>query len=126
VSAARSLTGEWDGIFNYPHTLPPTAFAATLREEGGVLSGETVETGEGGALHALLQGTRAGATVAFIKTYDDGHPKPIRYAGTLDADANEITGRWHIAGDWSGSFIMVRKGSAAETIEERVGELAER
>jgi hypothetical protein len=122
MSAARSLTGEWDGIFNYPHSLPPTAFAATLREEGGMLSGETVETGDGGARHALLQGTCNGAAVAFVKTYDNGHRMPIHYAGTLDAEASEITGRWHIVGHWSGTFIMVRTAADEDHIEERVGE----
>lgn len=126
TSGGRSITGDWDGIFNYPHSLPPTAFAVTLREEGGMLSGETVEAGEAGALQALLQGTRDGAAVSFVKTYDNGHQTPIRYAGTLDAEAAEITGRWHIAGDWSGSFIMVRRRGAEETVEQQVGETVER
>lgn len=122
MSAAPTLTGAWDGIFNYPHTLPPAAFAAVLREEGGDLSGETIEAGDGGTRHALLLGTRAGATVMFVKTYDDWHQTPIRYAGALNDDATEITGRWTMPGDWAGTFIMVRKRNAEETIEEQVGE----
>ncbi len=123
---ARPLTGDWNGIFNYPHSLPSTAFAATLREEGGMLSGETIEAGDGETLHGFVQGTRSDTAVAFVKTYDNYHLLPIRYAGTVDDDATEIAGRWHIPGQWGGSFIMVRRRGVEEAVEERVGETVER
>ncbi|HVI98040.1 MAG TPA: hypothetical protein VM657_03145 [Sphingomonas sp.] len=127
MSSDRGLTGDWDGIFNYPHSLPATSFAATLREEGGSLSGETVERGGDRApLHALLQGSRAGASVAFVKIYDNGHQTPIDYAGTLNGDATEITGRWTIANEWSGTFIMVRRPDKEAPVETRVAQTVER
>ena len=61
-----------------------------------------------------------------MKTYDNYHLLPIRYAGTVDDDATEIAGRWHIPGQWSGSFIMVRRPGAEDAVEERVGETVER
>jgi hypothetical protein len=119
------LGGDWDGIFNYPRALPPTAFTATLRDHGGVLTGETSEAGREGMLFALIEGRREGSGVAFVKLYDDHHAKPIHYAGTLNTDATEIAGTWRIPGDWSGTFMMRRAGEAEE-VEQRATEEVER
>lgn len=123
---AADLGGDWDGIFNYPRALPPTAFTATLRDHGGVLTGETSEPGREGTLFALIEGRREGSGVTFVKVYDDHHAKPIHYAGTLNADATEITGTWHIPGDWSGTFMMMRRGGEVEEVELRATEEVER
>src|SRR3546814_16089909 len=87
-----------------------------------MLSGETAETGDGGSLHALLQGTRTGAAIALVKVYDDGHQTPIAYTGTANDDSSEIIGRWSIAGQWSGTFIMVRRPDASAKINVRIAE----
>jgi hypothetical protein len=32
----------------------------------------------------------------------------VDYAGTLNAEATEVEGRWIIRGVWSGKFLMIR------------------
>jgi hypothetical protein len=119
VSGA-DLSGVWHGTFNYPRTLPPENFVATLVDRGGSLAGETEETdGDGRPCTGLIHGHRAGTAVSFVKTYDDRHGWPIHYAGTLDADATEIAGTWRIDGQWSGSFVMVRSPPLAATADRR-------
>jgi hypothetical protein len=128
MSGADSLSGEWDGIFNYPHHMPPQAFTATLRDEGGILTGETTESGEESrdpaVLHAWLEGRRSGDAVHFVKSYDATSRADyvVHYAGTLAPDGNEISGRWDVPGVWSGSFIMVRKAGKAEEVGEEAVE----
>ena len=125
--AAMDLSGHWEGIFSYPRALPPTPFTVTIREHGNLLSGETTEPGQGGdTLFGLIEGHRAGASVSFVKTYDDHHAKPIHYAGTLNEESTEITGEWRIPGNWSGTFIMVREARQQAKIERKVGETIDR
>lgn len=127
MSDARDLTGIWHGIFNYPRSLPPTHFVATLVERGASLAGETEETDTGGRLlTGLIHGHRAGAAVNFVKTYDDNHAHAIHYAGTLDAEATEIAGTWRIEGQWSGSFVMVRPAGKAVEVERKTAEPIDR
>src|SRR3546814_6953356 len=87
-----------------------------------MLSGETAETGDGGSLHALLQGTRTGAAIALVKVYDDGHQTPIAYTGSANDDSSEIIGRLSTAGPWSGTFIMIRRPDASAQIDVRIAE----
>jgi hypothetical protein len=130
VSGADDLSGGWDGIYNYPHTRRPTAFTATLRDAAGMIVGETSEPatmpGERvSVLHALLEGSRDGASVHFTKTYDEpGHARrnPVLYIGTVNGEGTEITGRWEIPGNWSGRFIMVRQASEGELVEVKIAE----
>jgi len=123
VSDASDLSGVWHGIFNYPHSLPPMEFVATLIEHHGALSGETEETDSGGhRLTALLNGHRAGSSVSFVKTYDDRHTHAVHYAGTLDPEATEIAGTWRIPGSWSGTFVMVRPADKTEEVERKAAE----
>ncbi|MGN6280089.1 MAG: hypothetical protein ACTHM8_15395 [Sphingomonas sp.] len=125
MSDPLDVTGVWDGIFSYPRAMPPNHFVAELREENGRIVGETREPSdsprdEASELHAFVEGTRSGADVAFTKFYDSQRRlQPISYHGTLDADGNEISGRWTIQSDWSGTFLMTRraKQAAAETRE---------
>jgi hypothetical protein len=127
VSGAADLSGVWRGIFNYPHSLPPAEFVATLIEHNGALSGETEEAdSDGQRLTALLDGHRAGSSVRFVKTYDDRHAHPVHYAGALDPEATEIAGTWRIAGSWSGTFVMVRPSGEAEEVEQKVAESVDR
>ena len=128
MSTGESLSGEWDGIFNYPRHLPPNAFNALLREEADTLTGETAESGEvngePAVPHAWLEGRRSGDAVQFVKSYDAASRADyvVRYTGTIAADGNEINGRWNVQGVWSGTFIMVRKLGNAEAVERQAAE----
>jgi hypothetical protein len=129
VSAADDLSGGWDGIYNYPRGHRPNAFAATMRDSHGLLAGEISEPSQephdrGAILHALLEGSREGSTVRFVKTYDDPSRAhyAIFYGGTVNGEGTEITGRWDIPGVWSGTFIMVRQVGDEERAEAEIAE----
>ncbi|MEG3144533.1 hypothetical protein U1839_07680 [Sphingomonas sp. RT2P30] len=125
MSAADDLSGGWDGIYNYPRVMRPTPFTATLRDSAGLLVGETSEPGDHGSMrHALLDGSREGNAIRFIKTYDDtaGGYRSVSYSGTVNGEGTEISGRWDIPGVWSGTFIMVRHVGEEEVAETRVVE----
>jgi hypothetical protein len=127
--SADDLSGGWRGIFNYPAGAPPTEFLATLIDSGGALTGQTVEPGlRGGEVTARLDGRRNGDAVSFVKLYerDDDQYDDVTYAGTIGADGDEITGRWSIPGDWSGTFIMVRETGVEAEAEARATDAVER
>lgn len=118
---ANDLTGVWNGLYSYPDGRS-VAFVATVIEHGRALSGATHEPCQdgrapGGTLHATLAGSREGGAVAFRKTYDGTVPGygTVDYAGSLNAEATEIEGRWTIAGMWSGKFLMIRPHRKAES-----------
>ncbi len=115
------LSGDWIGNYSYPGELEPVPFLATLIEGNGHLTGETKEPGQtpemGTIAHALLQGTRQGVQVRFMKMYDTIEDEPILYEGTVDDAGNEIQGCWTIVGEWSGSFVMSRAASVEDKIE---------
>lgn len=120
--SADDLSGEWRGIFNYPGAAgPPTEFTATLNDVGGVLTGETAEPSlYGGTLAARLDGRHTGSAVTFAKLYEEtreGGYDSVAYEGEVDVEGLEITGRWTIPGNWSGTFIMVRDKGVEEDIE---------
>lgn len=125
---SRDVTGRWDGIFNYPRSLPPNGFVAVLIERAGVITGETEEasdrrTDRGAALPAAIEGDRIGSAVRFTKRYDDRvRAHSVHYAGTLSPEGDEIVGEWTIPGVWSGSFIMVRQAGRAVMVEESISE----
>src|SRR3546814_16095633 len=70
----------------------------------------------------MLEGTRQGERIALINAYNDGQEPPIAYTGTANDDSSEIIGRWSIAGQWSGTFIMVRRTDASAQIDVRIAE----
>ena len=116
---ADDLTGVWNGLYSYPDGRS-VAFVATLIQHGRALSGATNERCQhapGGTLFATLAGSREGGAVAFRKTYDGTVPGygMVDYAGSLNAEATEIEGRWTIAGMWSGKFLMIRPHREAES-----------
>ena len=121
------LTGEWSGIYNYPAHYPPNSFEASIRDSGGVITGVIRQPGEffepaGIMQHAVIEGSRDGSTVRFVKMYDDlSRPTP-HYQGVIQPGGDEIEGEWTIPGDWSGTFLMVRGGKAEEAEERGVGE----
>jgi hypothetical protein len=123
------LTGDWSGFYSYPDGGPPNAFEAKLNESSGCVTGTTTELADmgelfGQPLHAVIDGHRAEKSVSFLKMYDcaDEGYDVVRYEGTLDAEGNEIEGRWTVPGIWSGTFLMVRHGGANEELEEEIGE----
>jgi hypothetical protein len=121
---AQDLTGVWNGLYSYADGRSVT-FVATLIEHGSALTGSTHEPCTRGrirVLYASLAGGRDGSAVAFRKTYDGNVPgyHVVDYAGTLNADATEIEGRWTIAGAWSGKFMMIRPGRAEASVERAV------
>lgn len=127
---AYDLTGEWTGIYNYPRLLPPNTFEASIRDSGGALTGEIRQPGEffeaaGLVQHAVIEGSRTGNQVRWVKFYDDLNRDPPSYEGTIQPDGNEIEGTWHHVGNWSGTFLMIRRAreQAAETrkVSEEVG-----
>lgn len=112
---SQDLSGKWSGIFNYPHTHPPTAFEADLADIGGSIVGTVHEPDlfsvpPGALIAAAIDGHRKGNAVTFSKFYDEsrGYTDMVLYAGTLNDDATEISGRWSIVGNWSGTFLMIR------------------
>ena len=123
------LSGEWIGIYNYPHSAPPNEFSASLRDHGGLVTGETSEPNpKGGSLHAVIEGNREGGRLVFTKIYDDLEfsTDPIRYDGRIDPGGDEIEGKWTIPGVLSGTFLMVRGARAEEKVEEQVSEEVDR
>ena len=126
----HNLTGEWSGIYNYPALYPPNTFEASIRETGGIISGVIRQPGEffersGILQHAVIEGRREGSLVHWVKVYDDLGRATPHYQGTVHSDGNEIDGTWHIPGDWSGTFLMVRrreeKAQEARKVAEKIG-----
>ena len=125
--AEADLSGRWTGIYSYPAQFPPNTFEATIRDEGGLISGvivqprEFFEPGEG-MQHAVIDGSKDGSTVRFVKIYDDlARPTP-HYEGTIQPGGDEIEGHWTIPGDWSGTFMMIRASGAEERVARKEAE----
>jgi hypothetical protein len=116
----NNLTGVWNGLYSYPHSLPPVSFTAILIESGASVSGTTHEPGEAvgvsGIAYATLFGQRTGSSIAFAKTYDGGASHAVEYDGRINEDATEIEGRWRVPGVWSGKFLMIRAGGREEAV----------
>lgn len=127
---ARNLTGVWQGLYSYPNG-ESVSFVATVIDNGGTLSGSTHEpcargVASSGTLFATLSGSRSGTAVEFRKTYDGKVPlyHAVDYAGTLNADATEVEGRWIIGGVWSGKFLMIRPTRQEESVERKATQQA--
>ncbi len=123
----EDLSGKWSGIFNYPHSNPPTAFEADIADLGGAFVGTVHEpdlfsTPPGALIAAAIDGHRDGAKVTFSKFYDEseGYSDMVVYAGALSEDGCEISGRWDIPGVWSGTFLMIRPAAVAPASERAV------
>ena len=123
----HDLSGQWSGIYNYPARYPPNSFEATIRDLGGLITGEISQPGEffeapGTVQHAMIEGSREGSILRFVKIYDDlSRPTP-HYSGTVQPGGDEISGEWTIPGDWSGTFLMIRGSRAGEKADKRVSE----
>jgi hypothetical protein len=129
--SAASLTGVWHGIYSYPIPRAPVSFVATLIETASAVSGTTHEPctiggGPNEILYATLLGSRQDSAVAFVKTYDGANPHygTVAYEGRLSPDGTEIDGRWIVAGNWSGKFLMIRPAGKTEAVARTVFERA--
>jgi hypothetical protein len=127
---ARNLTGVWQGLYTYPDG-ESVSFVATLIDSGGAISGSTHEpcarvVSSMGTLYATIAGSRSGSAVEFRKTYDGKVPRyrAVDYAGTLNAEATEVEGRWIIRGMWSGKFLMIRPARNEESVERKATQRA--
>jgi hypothetical protein len=121
---AQNLTGVWSGFYSYLlDRRRGVSFTATLIDSGAI-SGTVHEQWSAGGpiLFASVHGSRSGAAVQFIKTYDGGkpHAQPIFYEGLVDSEATAIEGRWKIAGNWSGKFLMTRSRAPEAAVEREV------
>jgi hypothetical protein len=126
-AAEHDLSGEWSGIYSYPSLYPPNLFEAVIRDSGGLVTGVISQPGEffeptGTVQHAVIEGSREGGTLAFIKIYDDLDRPTPHYRGTIKPGGDEIEGEWTIPGNWSGTFLMIRGAKAGAAIERRVSE----
>src|ERR1700731_502326 len=127
---AQNLTGVWQGLYTYANG-ESVSFVATLIARSGTLSGSTHgpcprAVSASGTLYATLAGSRSGSAVEFRKTYDGKVPRfhAVDYAGTLNADATEVEGRWVIRGVWSGKFLMIRPARTEERVERKATQRA--
>ena len=125
--AGHDLSGPWSGIYNYPALYPPNTFEATIRDVGGMITGEISQPGEffeppGIVRHAMIEGSRAGSSLSFVKYYDDLDRPTPHYHGVIQPGGDEIQGEWTIPGNWSGTFLMVRGLRAAAAVERKVEE----
>lgn len=123
-SRDHDLSGQWSGIFNYPALYPPNSFEATIRDCAGAISGVINQPGEffeppGTVQHAVIEGSREGSTLVFIKIYDDLNRPTPHYHGVIEPGGDEIEGEWTIPGDWSGTFLMIRGARASEAVEKQ-------
>ena len=121
------LTGEWTGIYNYPALYPPNTFEASIRDSGGRITGVIQQPGEvieppEIRQHAVIEGSRQGSLVRWVKIYDDLSRATPHYRGTIQPGGDEIEGQWHIPGNWSGTFMMMRRRSEEAGEARRVSE----
>ncbi|SEP47707.1 hypothetical protein SAMN02990966_06880 [Rhodospirillales bacterium URHD0017] len=122
----QDLSGIWQGLYSYPDDYERVAFVAVVIDTGGTLSGTTHERcsfqkAPGEYLYARLSGRRVDSTVTFVKTYDGtgGRDHSVDYEGTINEDATEISGQWHLPGQWSGPFLVMRANSKEDAVVRR-------
>jgi len=132
VSEAKlNLSGLWHGRYFYPNARPPVPFVATMSDIDSWLTGTIEEKGTTGeargvAMSASIQGRRTGHAVTWLKLYDGRFRlyDSVRYEGEINEDATEISGRWSIPGNWSGTFLMIRPSAAARPATVQTAERA--
>lgn len=119
-----NLTGDWSGEFAYPRNSGPTTpFLASIRDEGGRLTGTIIEpdiVSGAASVTATLAGLRQGSSVDFTKTYSAppfGYDNPVDYVGSLSDDGNTVTGVWSLV-ELDGTFEMRREAASEELAEE--------
>ena len=125
----RNLSGIWRGLYSYPVACDPVPFTARLRHAEEWLTGTTAETAPdrtlaGSVLTATVTGRIGGQHVTFLKTYDrQGRDyDAVHYEGDVDAEGQEVWGRWTIQGSWSGTFLMIRASGTEVALSQRWAE----
>jgi hypothetical protein len=129
-SRENDLTGVWSGAYWYGASGMPVPFTAHIIDQGGSLSGTTLEPATFGSpgladLSADIRGARGALSVGFTKVYHAApgvHREPIAYAGTVDAKLTTIEGDWRLPGGFSGRFVLQRasRGVAASEAQREV------
>lgn len=114
------VTGVWYGRYRSNVDPQENSFIALMEEIGATISGSITEPdGAAGIRRAIVQGTRDGTTIRFVKRYDGsgGWTHSVRYTGTVDAEGTAIDGIWQV--DWlHGSFVMEREKFDADELED--------
>ena len=125
----RNLSGSWRGLYSYPKAYDPVPFTAQLHHAEEWLTGSTDETASArvqtsSAMTATVTGRVDGQHVTFLKTYDRqiGSYDAVYYEGEVNAESEEIWGRWAIPGSWSGTFLMIRASQPQVALSERWAE----
>src|SRR5688500_17676302 len=103
------------GSFSYPAGQGPTTpFLARIEDDGGAISGTTIEPNTAGRsskeLEAVIRGSRSGRSVDFTKTYDGASDAAhaVDYVGQVSEDGNRIAGVWSLE-VMDGTFEMYRE-----------------
>ena len=112
-----NLSGAWTGFIDDDARSFP--FSLTLTDTDGVLTGMTEELnvwgrGTGELVYGQVHGHRDGPTVNFRKVYElEGEEdRPVIHIGFISEDGWRIEGRWIVAGDRSGRFMLDRVATA--------------
>lgn len=123
MGSNKDLSGLWLGRYLYPIAgVPPVTFDVVLYDLDGALTGTVTEVSPAGQrLSATISGQRNGGHVHFLKLYDamiSGYDDVV-YDGQIGDEGREISGRWTIADNWSGDFIMIRKSGDSAEVERK-------
>jgi hypothetical protein len=124
-SRETDLTGVWSGAYWHGASGMPVPFTAHIIEEGGSLSGTTLEPATFGSpglaeLSADIRGARDALSVQFTKVYHSApgvHRDPISYRGTVDGKLTTIEGDWHLPSGFSGKFVLQRASRGVTVLE---------
>lgn len=120
----QDVTGVWYGRYEADQWDETNGFIAVLEEAGGTVTGVITERDTDGLApagairRALVSGHRDSGALIFIKQYDGtgGHDHAIDYAGQIDAEGLEVTGKWAQPFS-SGGFVMEREKFSEAALE---------
>ena len=122
-----TLPGPWMGRYNYASAaMKPVAFNATLFDEEGNISGETIEPNTFSdqpldALMAGIIGVREETWLRFTKSYSDFEGSSIDYEGRINATFTRVDGTWSFPTTprHHGTFVLIRDAVAVDAQRRR-------
>ena len=127
VETHTTLSGQWQGRFEYDQGGKPSPFEVEFSKDGADLQGQMIEPNSfrrdmGGELTAHLKGSRSGHHVSFVKRYigfDQGDL--LTYDGTVNLALTRMEGRWRFPSQpkWGGRFVMFRKPLSRATAAQK-------